>query len=123
MPTVETVPRPVATEASVKTRYLVVDTESVPDGRLIADVKYPGERLSPEEAIARAQSEARESSFNGSDFLPVTFQLPVAVCVIRVGSDFSLQAFKCLDSPHFRPDEVVKQFWRGVEDKNNEAGL
>lgn len=116
MPTLETAPRLAPAETGVKTRFLVVDTESVPDGRLIADVKYPGENLSPEDAIARAQAEARELSNTGSDFLPVTFQVPIAVCVIRVGTDFSLQAFKCLDEPHYRPAEVVKQFWRGVED-------
>ena len=123
MPTIATAPRPASAEVAVKTRYLVVDTESVPDGRLIADVKYPGQGLSPADAIARAQAEARDLSPTGSDFLPVTFQIPVAVCVIRVGTDFSLQAFKCLDEPHYRPAEVVKQFWRGVEDTYKGANL
>lgn len=40
--------------------FLVVDTESVPDGRLLAMIKYANENLSPEEAIRRAQDEARE---------------------------------------------------------------
>ena len=35
------------------TAFLVIDTESVPDGDLLAQVKYPGETLSPEEAIAK----------------------------------------------------------------------
>src|SRR5205823_3433805 len=85
---------------------------SVPDGRLLSAVKYNGE-MSPEEAIEKAQREQREASWNGSDFLPVSFQVPVAVCVVRVGSDFSLQSIKCLDAPHFRPREVVNQFWFG----------
>jgi predicted PolB exonuclease-like 3'-5' exonuclease len=97
-----------------RTAFLILDTESVPDGRLIARVKYPGETLSPEEAVARAQAEARERSLVGSDFLPVTFQYPVAVSVIRVGPDFRLQAVACLDVPQFRPREIVRQFWVGV---------
>ncbi len=97
-----------------QTGFLVFDTESVPDGRLIARVKYPGQELAPEEAIARAQAEAREASRDGSDFLPVTFQYPVAVCVLRVGSDFRIQALTCLDTPDFRPREIVKKFWLGV---------
>src|SRR5215472_11898526 len=96
------------------TAFLIVDTESVPDGRLIGKVKYPGENLSPEEAIARAQAEAREASRDGSDFLPVTFQYPIAVCVLRVAADFSLQALACLDAPDFRPREIVRKFWLGV---------
>src|SRR5256885_5561296 len=96
------------------TAFLILDTESVPDGRLIAKVKYPGENLTPEEAIARAQAEAREASRDGSDFLPVTFQYPIAVCVLRVAADFSLQALACLDAPDFRPREIVRKFWLGV---------
>jgi predicted PolB exonuclease-like 3'-5' exonuclease len=113
MATAEVFSRPVS-DPSTRTAFLVVDTESVPDGRLIARTKFPGEDLGPDAAIERAQAEARERSFNGSDFLPVSFQYPVAVCVLRVAADFSLQAVTCLDAPHFRPREVVKKFWLGV---------
>ena len=92
--------------------YLIVDTESIPDGRLVAAVKYPGENLTPEEAIARAQAEAREKT--GSDFLPVSFQIPVAICVLRVGADFTLQSIRCLDAPQFRTRKIVEAFWGGV---------
>jgi 3'-5' exonuclease len=105
--------RPVAGSVP-PTAFLVLDTESVPDGRLIARVKYPGENLTPEEAIAKARDEARALSPTGSDFLPVSFQYPVAVSVIRVGADFRLQAVASLDAPHFRPREIVKKFWLGV---------
>ena len=88
--------------------FILIDTESVPDGRLLTKIKYPGENLPPEEAINRAQEEARDRSTTGSDFLPVSFQVPIAVCVIRVGPDFGLQAITCLDAPQFRPAEIVK---------------
>lgn len=94
--------------------YLILDTESVPDGRLLAKVKYPEENLTPEEAVARAQAEARDRSASGSDFLPVAFQYPVAVCILRVGADFLPQALTCLDAPHFRPRKIVEQFWSGL---------
>jgi predicted PolB exonuclease-like 3'-5' exonuclease len=98
--------------------FLIFDTESVPDGDLLSRVKYPGENLTAEQAIERARMEARELSRDGSDFLPVTFQVPVAVCVLRVATDFTLQALACLDAPHFRPAEIVRQFWRGVAHYN-----
>src|SRR5262249_54395898 len=94
--------------------FLVLDTESVPDGRLLSKVKYPQDNLSEEGAVRRAQAEARETSWNGSDFLPVTFQYPVAVCVVRVGPDFGLQSVTCLDAPQYRPREIVQKFWQGL---------
>jgi predicted PolB exonuclease-like 3'-5' exonuclease len=96
------------------TSFLILDTESIPDGDLLARVKYAGLNLTPEEAIHRAQAEARELSRDGSDFLPVTYQLPIAMSVIRVGADFSLQALACLDAPDYRPREIVRKFWLGV---------
>ncbi len=101
-------------DAAPDPAYLIMDTESVPDGRLIALDKYPGESIAPEEAVERAQAEARDRSLNRSDFLPVTYQYPVAVCILRVGSDFSLQALTCLDAPYFRPRKIVEAFWAGV---------
>jgi 3'-5' exonuclease len=100
--------------SSARTAFLIVDTESVPDGRLLASVKYPNEILSPEEAVERARGEARDTSWNGSDFLPVTFQVPVAVSVLRVGADFALQSISCLDAPTFRPRDIVNKFWLGL---------
>lgn len=94
--------------------FLVFDTESIPDGKLLSQVKYADEGLRPEEAITRAQAEARERSRDNSDFLPVTFQYPIAVCVIRVGTDFRIQGVTCLDAPLFRTREIVSTFWRGV---------
>src|SRR5262249_26775306 len=94
--------------------FLVFDTESVPDGRLLGKVKYPGENLTPEQAVERARGEARDTSRNGSDFLPVSFQVPVAVCVLRVGADYGLQQITQIDAPHFRPAEIVEQFWKGM---------
>lgn len=94
--------------------FLIVDTESVPDGRLVSLVKYAQEGLSPEEAVCRAQEEARVRSPTGSDFLPVSLQLPVAICVLRVGADYSLQEVTCLDAPQFRPQKIVEAFWGGA---------
>jgi predicted PolB exonuclease-like 3'-5' exonuclease len=99
--------------------FLIMDTESVPDGRLLAAVKYPGDSLTPQEAVARAQEEARASSFSGSDFLPVSFQYPVAACILRVGADYSLQQVTCLDTPLFRPRKIAEAFWSGVTSYRN----
>jgi predicted PolB exonuclease-like 3'-5' exonuclease len=94
--------------------FLIVDTESIPDGDLLAKVKYAGENLACQDAVARAQEEARQASKTGSDFVSVSFQIPVAVCVVKVANDFTLQAITCLDAPQFRTREIVRKFWLGV---------
>jgi predicted PolB exonuclease-like 3'-5' exonuclease len=94
--------------------FLVFDTESVPDGRLLSLVNHPQGGVSPEEAVERARESSRQLSAKGSDFVPVTFQYPVAVCVLRVGADYRLQGLTCLDAPQFRPRKMVEQFWAGV---------
>jgi predicted PolB exonuclease-like 3'-5' exonuclease len=38
----------------------------------------------------------------------------VAVCVVKVANDFTLQAITCLDAPEFRSREIVRRFWLGV---------
>lgn len=101
-------------DTGTRTAYLVIDTESVPDGRLLSAVKYAGTNLTPEAAVERARDESREFSRDGSDFLPVSFQVPVGVCVLRAGPDFALQGFSCLDAPQFHPREIVRTFWNGV---------
>jgi len=100
--------------AAAPLAYLVFDTESVPDGALLGKVKYPDQGLSPEEAVQRAQAEAREQSLSGSDFLPVACQVPVAVCVVRVAADFTLQRITPLGAPDYRPRDIVEQFWIGL---------
>ncbi len=104
------------------TAYLVFDTESVPDGKLLNFVKYPSETMSPAQAVERAQSEARRQSSSGSDFLPVTFQYPVATALVHVGSDFRVQGFECLDTPNYRPQQIVEQFWKTIRNLREQHG-
>src|SRR5271154_643191 len=96
-----------SSETSVRQpAFLVIDTESVPDGRLLSLIKYANEDLTPHEAVRKAQAEARALSKTGSDFLPPSYQYPVAVCVLRVGADFKLQRITPLDAPAFRPRTI-----------------
>jgi predicted PolB exonuclease-like 3'-5' exonuclease len=96
------------------THFLIVDIETVPDGRLLSSVKYQGQGLDAEEAIRRAQEEARSQSPTGSDFVPPIFQIPIAVSIIRVRPDFTIQSIAALDAPRFRPQRIVEDFWRGL---------
>lgn len=95
------------------TRYFVFDVESVADGELVSQVRYPGEDLAPRDAIACYRKELMEAK--GSDFIPYTFQIPVSVVVAKVGEDFRLQDVALLDEPDYRPHQITEKFWRGWE--------
>jgi hypothetical protein len=77
-------------------------------------VKYSSDKMTDEEAIERAQKEARETSWTGSDFLPPSFQVPISICVAKVGKDFGLQSFQCLGAPEFQTRKMVAEFWKGL---------
>ena len=93
--------------------YLVFDVESVADPELVARLRYPGESLEPAEAVRRYRAELMEKY--ESDFIPYTFQIPIAVAVAKVGADFRLIDLVVLDEPEFRPHVMVENFWRGWE--------
>lgn len=92
-------------------RYLVFDIESVADGDLIGRIRYPGQGLSPAEAIADYRAELTER-FN-NDFIPYTFQVPVSVVVAKVSGDFRLLEIVALDEPEYRSHMITEHFWRG----------
>lgn len=92
-------------------KYLIFDIESVADGALVSKIRYPGEKFSPEEAIANYRQVLLDQF--GSDFIPYTFQFPVSVVVAKVNEDFELMDLVALDDPEFRPNVITENFWRG----------
>jgi 3'-5' exonuclease len=93
--------------------HLVFDIESVADPLLVARLRYPGEKLGPAEAVGRYRAELMEKYDN--DFIPYTFQVPIAVAVAKVASDYRLIDLVVLDDPEFRPHAITEKFWRGWE--------
>ncbi|MCA9246347.1 MAG: 3'-5' exonuclease [Planctomycetales bacterium] len=94
-------------------RYFIFDLESVADGRLVANIRYPGSDYAPAEAVARYREELMEE--RGSDFIPYTFHLPISLVVGKVTADFRLVDLTALDEPEFRPHIITEHFWRGWE--------
>ena len=92
-------------------KYLIFDIETVGDGDLIRKVRYPNEELTPREAISRYRKQLLEET--GKDVLPLTFVLPVSVAIAKVAADYRLLELTVLDSPQFRPQEIVRRFWQG----------
>ena len=100
-----------AKPANNSIEWLVFDVESVADGRLVSSVRYPGEKLSPEDAIARYRAELLEQ--NGTDFIPYTFQVPVSIVVAKLDRHMQILDITALDQPAGRPHVITEHFWRG----------
>jgi len=104
-------------------KYLVFDVESVPDSKLIKLVKYPDEDLDDVAAVRKFQAEILETTNGSSDFIPVTFQYPISICIAKVRADFTLEGIVCLDEPEFRTEDMVRKFWSGIEKQYNDASI
>ena len=95
---------------------LVLDIETIVDGRLIQRVKWPQEpELSPAAARNRFSSELREASEGKSDFIPHVFHVPISTALAGVDDKFSLIGLTTLDRPSFRPHIIARHFWDGWE--------
>ena len=91
--------------------YLVFDIESIADGELISRVRYPGEGYSAEKAIEVYCAERME--LYGTEFIPYTFHVPVAVAIIKLSVDFRIIDIVSLDAPEYRPHVITQNFWEG----------
>ena len=94
-------------------RYLVFDIESVADGDLISKIRFPGEGKSPDEAIEAYCSELMEKF--GSEFIPYTYHVPVAIAIIKVDRFLKIDDIVTLDAPEYRPHVITQMFWKGWE--------
>jgi predicted PolB exonuclease-like 3'-5' exonuclease len=94
-------------------RYLVFDIETVADPELVARLRYPGQSITPAEAVAKYRQELMAKY--ESDFIPYTFQVPISVAIVKLGADFRLLDQVTIDEPHFRPHVITEHFWRGWE--------
>lgn len=104
-------------------KYLVFDVESIPDPKLIRMVRYSDEELDDAAAVKKFQGEILASTNGVSEFIPVTFQVPVSICIAKVREDFTLADVVSLDEPEFRPQRMVRLFWKGVEEQYDDASL
>jgi hypothetical protein len=98
---------------SGKPKYLIFDVESVADGELVSEVKYPGQDLTPSAAVEQFRQERQRE--NKTDFIPHTFQRPIAIVVAKVDKDFRLLDIRSLDEPQFRSHVMTRHFWTGWE--------
>lgn len=106
---------PTAARDSAKpfVKYLIFDTEAIADGSLIANVRYPTDKLTPVEAIKKYRTQVAAERNDGKDILPVTFMLPISVALAKVDQFCRLMDVIVLDAPLYRPHVITEKFWKG----------
>ena len=92
-------------------KYLVFDIETIVDGDLVNRVNYPGQSLGDREA--REKYAATRLADYGSDFIPLTYHVPVSIAVAKIAADFSLINLQSLDEKESRPHKMTHDFWHG----------
>lgn len=97
--------------ASTNVRYLVFDIESIADGELISRVKYAGENYTAKESVDAYCAELMERF--GTEFIPYTYHIPVAISIAKVNDQLELVDIVTLDAPEYRPHKITETFWKG----------
>ena len=97
-------------------KYLVFDVESVADPELVAKLKYPDPGITPNDAVRAFRDELLEK--NDTDFIPYSYQLPVAISIAKVDAEFRIMDIVTLDEPKCRPHIMTEKFWRGWQAYN-----
>ncbi len=95
--------------------FLVFDIETRIDKGLIRATQYRGEAVSDEEAYRRMRDEARRQSDGRSDFLPLSFHLPICVAMGSVGADHVLRQVEVLKADVLGEAGLVRAFWERLE--------
>jgi 3'-5' exonuclease len=93
--------------------YAVFDIETRIDKGLVNSVYFPKEKLSDEEAYERVRVERVEQT--GSDFLPVSFHVPISIAVGVVNADAVLTGVETLCEDGYSEEAIVRDFWQRVE--------
>lgn len=102
-----------STNAIRDVHYFLFDVESVADGELVSNSRYSGQGLAPQVAISKFRQQLVIDT--GRDFIPYTYQIPVAVVIAKIREDLSLMEIVSLDQPDHRPHVITKHFWTGWE--------
>lgn len=93
--------------------FLVFDMETRVDKGLLRTVYYPGETVGEDAAYERVRQELRSSG--GSDFIPLTFHVPISIVLGWVGDDHILREVEVLGADTLGEAGLVRAFWERIE--------
>ena len=93
--------------------YLVFDIETRIDKSLLRAIYRPGDATDDEAAYESVRRELIDE--RGSDFLPISFHVPICIVVGAIGDDLKLDRIDVLTAGSVSDRELAKQFWARVE--------
>ena len=93
--------------------YAVFDIETRIDKSLVNSAYFPKEQLADEEAYQRVRAERVKET--GSDFVPLSFHVPISIAVGVVNADAVLTGVETLCADHYSEEAIVRDFWERVE--------
>jgi predicted PolB exonuclease-like 3'-5' exonuclease len=95
--------------------FAIFDIETRIDKALVRAVMYPHEHLTDEQAYQRFRAQILDEREGRSDFLPISFHIPVSIVVGNVNGSHVLTAVEVLCTQRYSEEEIVCEFWRRVE--------
>ncbi len=95
--------------------FLVFDIETRIDKALLRATQCRGESISDEEAFQRLREEVSQQSGGRSDFLPLSFHVPISVVLGGVGDDWILRDVDVLGADVLGEAGVTRAFWERLE--------
>jgi hypothetical protein len=96
--------------------FLVLDIETRVDKALIGSTQFPGEGLSDEAAFERFRAQLSDESGGRSDFVPLSYHVPISIGLGSVRSDHVLESVDVLKADEGGGEEgIVRAFWERLE--------
>ncbi len=93
--------------------YAVFDIETRIDKALVKSVYAPDDDVS--ERVAYEKVRAERLAESGTDFLPLSFHVPISIAVGIVNSDATLVDVETLCADAYSEEAIVRDFWERVE--------
>ena len=93
--------------------FAIFDIETRVDKELLKRVFFAHDDISDDEAYSRFGEGLRN---RGSDFFPLTLQVPISIAIAYVSEDYILRTIETLAVPRDSEDELVGKFWARVEE-------
>lgn len=93
--------------------YAIFDIETRIDKELVRSVLFSREEVSDQDAYERLRAE--QLAQTGSDFLPISFHVPVSIAVGSVNGEGVLTKVETLCEDDYGEEAIVRDFWDRVE--------
>jgi len=95
--------------------FAIFDIETRIDKACVKATMYPREDLTDDQAYERFRRQIIAEREGRSDFLPVTFHVPVSIVVGNVTGNHILTSVEVLCEQNYSEEGIVCEFWRRIE--------